>query len=150
MENKIKEYTNGEVTVVWKPNLCIHSKICWHAVHGMPEVFNPRERPWIKLDATTTEKLVEQVSKCPSGALSHFMNREINIPSNSPTDSISTTIEVTSNGPLLVHGTVLVKDTNGQEVIKDKVTALCRCGASSNKPYCDGKHRSINFIDKRE
>jgi uncharacterized Fe-S cluster protein YjdI len=149
MENKIKEYTNGEVTVVWKPNLCIHSKICWHAVHGMPEVFNPRERPWIKVDATTTEKLVEQVSKCPSGALSHFMNHEKDAPSNTNTSSINTTIEVTANGPLLVHGTVLVKDTNGQEVIKDKVTALCRCGASANKPYCDGKHKSINFTDKR-
>lgn len=149
MENNTKEYTNGEVTIVWKPALCIHSKICWHAVNGMPEVFNPRERPWIKVNATTTEKLIEQVSKCPSGALTYFLNNAKNTVNNNDNTITDTVIEVSNNGPLLVHGKVVVKDTNGTETMKDKVTALCRCGASANKPYCDGKHRSINFTDNR-
>jgi uncharacterized Fe-S cluster protein YjdI len=64
-------YTNGEVTVVWKPNMCIHSAICFK---GLPEVFDPRKRPWINAEGSTTEKIIEQVKKCPSGALSYYMN----------------------------------------------------------------------------
>jgi uncharacterized Fe-S cluster protein YjdI len=65
-----KHYSNGEITVVWKPAVCIHSKICWAKTTGLPEVFNPMERPWIKVENSTSEKIVEQVKKCPSGALS--------------------------------------------------------------------------------
>ncbi|HET6995138.1 MAG TPA: (4Fe-4S)-binding protein [Chitinophagaceae bacterium] len=68
------KYNNGEVTVVWKPKQCIHSTICWK---GLIEVFNPKERPWIKLDGATTERIIEQVKQCPSGALSYFMNEEL-------------------------------------------------------------------------
>ena len=76
MEDITKKYTNGEVTVVWKPAMCIHSKICWHAVNGLPKVFNPFEKPWVKPEAATTQEIVGQVKKCPSGALSYFMNED--------------------------------------------------------------------------
>ena len=72
-----KKYTNGEVTVVWKPNVCIHSRICWTEATGLPEVFNPREKPWIKMEASSTERIVEQIKKCPSGALSFYFNNEV-------------------------------------------------------------------------
>ena len=75
MSIETHKYINGEVTVVWKPKTCIHSTICWK---GLIEVFNPRERPWIKMDGATTERIVEQVKKCPSGALSYFMNADEN------------------------------------------------------------------------
>ncbi|MBS1575465.1 MAG: (4Fe-4S)-binding protein [Bacteroidetes bacterium] len=76
-EDIIKKYTNGEVTIVWKPNVCIHSKICWSKSTGLPEVFNPMERPWIKMDSAGSEQIVEQVKKCPSGALSFYYNNEV-------------------------------------------------------------------------
>ncbi|MFN0274738.1 MAG: (4Fe-4S)-binding protein [Chitinophagales bacterium] len=66
-------YTNGEVTIVWQPKLCQHSANC---VRGLPAVFNSREKPWIKPGGATTQQIVEQVQKCPSGALSFFMNEE--------------------------------------------------------------------------
>ncbi len=69
-----KKYTNGEVTIVWKPAMCIHSKICWRADTGLPEVFKPGEKPWIRPEASTTERIVEQVKKCPSGALGFYYN----------------------------------------------------------------------------
>jgi uncharacterized Fe-S cluster protein YjdI len=69
----VKRYSNGEVTVVWKPDLCIHSGIC---ARGLPEVFNPRCRPWVAIDASSTDRIVEQVKQCPSGALSYVMNDE--------------------------------------------------------------------------
>lgn len=66
MENKRIEYTNGEIVVVWQPPLCTHSGIC---VKTLPAVYKPQERPWVKLENSTTDKIVEQVEKCPSGAL---------------------------------------------------------------------------------
>ncbi|MEP6845898.1 MAG: (4Fe-4S)-binding protein [Panacibacter sp.] len=71
MPVKTHKYSNGEVTVVWKPDTCIHSAICFR---GLPEVFDPKKRPWINIDGASTERIVEQVRKCPSGALSFFMN----------------------------------------------------------------------------
>ena len=63
----IKRYTNGEVTVVWQPSLCVHSAICFR---GLPGAFDPRRRPWVVLDGHTTDAIVAQVEECPSGALS--------------------------------------------------------------------------------
>lgn len=62
-----KRYTNGEVTVVWQPAKCVHSGIC---ARGLPAVFDPGRRPWIDLAPATTDRIVAQVEKCPSGALS--------------------------------------------------------------------------------
>ena len=73
MSQKTFNYTNNEITVVWKPELCQHSTLCWK---GLIEVFNPKERPWIKMDGATSDRIMEQVNKCPSGALSFFKNAE--------------------------------------------------------------------------
>ena len=74
MNEIIKKYTNGVITIVWKPSLCIHSTICWKEATGLPNVFNPKVKPWIKMEGTETEKMVMQVKKCPSGALSFYYN----------------------------------------------------------------------------
>ena len=71
---KTFKYSNGEVTIVWKPDLCIHSGNC---ARGLPEVFKPKEKPWITPEGSDTERIIEQVKKCPSGALSYIMNDEI-------------------------------------------------------------------------
>ena len=65
-EPEEKRYSNGEVTVVWKPKLCQHSGIC---AHGLRPVFDPKRRPWIDVSKGTTEQIVKQVAECPSGAL---------------------------------------------------------------------------------
>jgi uncharacterized Fe-S cluster protein YjdI len=69
----IKEYTNNEVTIVWKPELCIHSGNC---ARGLPGVFKPREKPWVAADAATTAEIIAQVARCPSGALSTYRNQD--------------------------------------------------------------------------
>lgn len=68
-----REYTNGEVTIIWKPEYCIHSAIC---VQTLPMVYKPSERPWIQIENASTEELIDSVKKCPSGALSFRMNNE--------------------------------------------------------------------------
>jgi len=67
MKNITKKYTNGDVTIVWQTEKCIHSGICFR---GLPEVFDPRKRPWITPEGVASEKIIEQVKRCPSGALS--------------------------------------------------------------------------------
>ncbi len=72
-KNLTKEYTNGEVTVVWKNGLCKHSGNC---VRGLPEVFDWQKKPWTNINGATTEQIIEQVKKCPSGALSFYLNKD--------------------------------------------------------------------------
>lgn len=67
------EYTNGEVTVVWKPELCAHAGNC---VKSLPDVYKPKNRPWVNIDAATTEGIKAQMKTCPSGALTYYINAE--------------------------------------------------------------------------
>ncbi|MCO4292299.1 (4Fe-4S)-binding protein [Solitalea sp. MAHUQ-68] len=136
--NLKKEYTNGEVTVVWQNGKCIHSRVCFT---GLPSVFDPSHRPWISIHGATTQEIIDQVKKCPSGALSYYMNDA----SNQEAETMETVVEVRPNGPLIIYGTLKVRDREGNESIKNKTTAFCRCGGSHNKPYCDGSHLKNGF-----
>jgi len=69
--NAKRTYTNGEVTVLWDAQKCNHSGNC---VKNGPEVFRPKERPWVKPLNATTDKIIEAVKTCPSGALTYFLN----------------------------------------------------------------------------
>jgi uncharacterized Fe-S cluster protein YjdI len=134
-----KKYTNGVITVVWKPGVCIHSARCFT---GLPAVFDPSARPWVDMSGASTEAIEAQVGKCPSGALSVFRN---DAPEDAPAPGDETTIEVVENGPLLVHGRITVRSADGKLVRPPDRTAMCRCGGSANKPYCDGTHRRNGF-----
>lgn len=70
---KIFEYSNNEITIIWKPGICQHSGIC---VKMLPAVYHPNERPWIKPYNASTEELINQVKQCPSGALSFRYNHK--------------------------------------------------------------------------
>lgn len=135
---KIKEYDNAEVIIGWEAEKCFHSAKC---VNNLPTVFQPNERPWIKIDAASTDKLVETIKKCPSGALSYKMKNE----KDNSLQSLETKVEVLENGPLLVYGTLNVKNKDGKVETKKRTTAFCRCGASQSKPYCDGAHEQARF-----
>jgi uncharacterized Fe-S cluster protein YjdI len=140
MKDITKKYTNGEVTIVWKPEECIHSGICFR---GLNEVFDPKKRPWITPEQSTSAKIIEQVKKCPSGALSYYLNRDVS--EEKVNIEAETIVETMPNGPLLVYGNVSVKTSTGEITKKNNVTAFCRCGGSQNKPFCDGTHKKIGF-----
>ena len=67
----MKEYSNGELTIVWEPKLCSHAGEC---VKALPEVYDPKARPWISPEGASTEALKAQIGLCPSKALSYYMN----------------------------------------------------------------------------
>lgn len=132
-----KTYENDKVKVLWQPDVCIHAAEC---VKGLPGVFNQHAKPWINIDGASAEEIKAQVAKCPSKALSIIDDET---PKNEET--MSTKIDMAQNGPILVHGNCTITNSDGSVEQKEGVTALCRCGASKNKPYCDGAHNSNGF-----
>ncbi|MDX2046151.1 MAG: (4Fe-4S)-binding protein [Chitinophagaceae bacterium] len=149
MSQKTFKYTNGEVTVLWKPEVCIHSAVC---IKGLPGVFNVQRKPWIDMSLSDTKGIVEQVRKCPSGALSYVMNEQPNNEGpQATTEKIIAgqaniiEIQVSENGPYLIKTECLIQHSDGREEKKSGTVALCRCGSSQNKPYCDGSHKKTGF-----
>jgi uncharacterized Fe-S cluster protein YjdI/CDGSH-type Zn-finger protein len=134
-----KKYSNGDITIVWQPHICVHSTICFK---GLPNVFDPRKRPWITPENTDSEVIMKQIDACPSRALTYLKENQEH---QNEKISSETIVETTKDGPLLVFGNISIKDSAGNLTKQHQVTALCRCGASENKPFCDGSHVKIGF-----
>ena len=126
----VKEYTNGEVTVVWKPDLCIHSGIC---LRGLPKVFNLKQRPWVNMEAADSESIVNLVRECPSKALS-IRGVKFKEPDKSDTEVI-----LIPKGPLIVKYGATVQNRK-EETVHHETVSFCRCGRSEKYPYCDVTH----------
>ncbi|MFK7952792.1 MAG: (4Fe-4S)-binding protein [Ekhidna sp.] len=140
MSEIVKEYSNEDLTVVWKPKQCIHSEKCFH---GLSSVFNPNNRPWVNVEGAISQEIKDQIDKCPSGALSYKLK---NMSLNDKEDNIGESqVEVLKDGPLMLFGNASVRHYDGTETSKKKATAFCRCGASGDKPYCDGSHKKVGF-----
>ena len=138
MEEIVKDYVKGDLTIHWKPKKCIHSEIC---VKTLPEVYKPNDKPWIQPEGATVEELMAQIDRCPSAALTYTLKGQ----EKATAAESSTQIEVVPNGPFLVKGGgILVRE--GKSELQEDMIALCRCGASSNKPFCDGTHKKIDFV----
>jgi uncharacterized Fe-S cluster protein YjdI len=138
MREFTKRCTGDGVTVVWQPGLCVHSQVCFH---GLPAVFDPRKRPWVNMDGAPGAAIADQVRRCPSGALA-LADPE---PVETALPEGTTRITPTLNGPLLVRGEIeiVLRDAPVERISGSCL--LCRCGQSSNKPYCDGSHAKVGF-----
>ena len=111
---------------------------------GLPEVFNPSERPWIKPENAPTEALINQVKQCPSGALSFLINNATGSNMEAPAEE-QAGVSIQANGPLLFDGPLTIRYPDGRTEVRQEKTALCRCGQSGNKPFCDGSHKKAGF-----
>jgi uncharacterized Fe-S cluster protein YjdI len=133
-----RTYTGEAIEVHWEPRLCIHVQNC---VRRLPQVFKAEERPWVVVDGADAERVAATVEACPTGAL-HYRRLD-----GGPEEIVreETTVEPRPNGPLFVRGRVRIVGDDGAVVREDTRVALCRCGASANKPFCDGSHRSVGF-----
>lgn len=135
-----KTYKKDNLSVIWQPDLCIHSTNCFK---GLSSVFNPSQKPWVDVEAASADEIVNQIDKCPSGALSY--KYENGVEDKKGNIKKNTSINVSDNGPILINGPVQIR-YNGTEVVNtSRNIALCRCGHSSNKPYCDGSHKKYGF-----
>ena len=132
-----KEYATDEIVVEWEPRLCFHSQNC---VRSLPPVFDDSRRPWVKVDAATADEVEAAVARCPSGAL---RTRRIGVPP--PRRQQPLEVRASANGPLLLSGGVRILDADGAVLYEGERAALCRCGHSGNKPFCDGTHKKVGF-----
>lgn len=138
MKSKIHKYSGAGLTVTFDSARCIHAARC---VTGLPNVFDVNAKPWVQPDNASADEVRAIVAECPTGALSLE-------PAAAPVEE--NTIEIRPNGPLYVRGKVCLKSLSGEELLRDDRMALCRCGASQNKPLCDNAHREAGFRASRK
>jgi uncharacterized Fe-S cluster protein YjdI len=132
-----REYATDEIVVEWEPRLCFHSQNC---IRALPQVFDESRRPWVKVDAASADAVEAAVALCPSGAL-----RTRRLAGRSALPSRPPEIRAAANGPLLLSGGVRILDADGNLLYEGERAALCRCGGSANKPFCDGTHKTNGF-----
>jgi uncharacterized Fe-S cluster protein YjdI len=140
-----RDYPGRGIVVHWNASLCTHSGRCFGA---QPRVFRPRQRPWVDPLAADADQIAAAVDLCPSGALSYTraLQEERVSEQSAPSEPV-TVITVTANGPNLLAGNLEIRNEAGELVKTAKRLALCRCGGSSTKPFCDGTHKQIGFTD---
>ena len=140
----VKKYSNGEITVVWQPDECIHSGECFTL---LPEVFKPHERPWVKINDASTEDIIKTVKACPTVALTYSYNdndkNERLMEDNKK--EVQNKVEMFENGPLMVPANINLVDSKGNLLKVGEDKFICRCGHSNNKPFCDGSHMAKGF-----
>jgi len=147
-KDSVDRFSNGEITVFWKPELCIHSANC---LISLPGVFNTKKHPWINIHGADSLEIMRSIDRCPSRALTYLKNSKF-VTSKSKTTKKNTAtyarIQVVKNGPLLVSGNFLIRDIHKKKIkIDHPLVSLCRCGKSRKKPFCDGNHHSCDFKD---
>ncbi len=138
MTERISTYKGQNLEIVYDRKLCIHAAECGR---GSRALFNVQNDPWCDPDAVSTELAADIVARCPTGALK-ATHKDGSPAEETPQENIVT---VCSDGPLYVSGDVELEGANGQGV-RTRI-ALCRCGQSANKPFCDGAHTKAGFRD---
>ena len=149
-KSSYKDYSTKEVSVFWKSDLCIHSANC---LIGLPNVFDNSKRPWINIEGASSKDIIKTVNTCPSRALIYMKNprykpvsvkKKVTKKAGNPAR-----IQILKNGPILVTGNFIMRDPNKKKIkAKTETVALCRCGASKTKPFCDGNHLAEKFMDE--
>jgi CDGSH-type Zn-finger protein len=144
IKDKRKSYVGKEITIHDNRKICSHATEC---VNNLSSVFKLNARPWISPDAAKREEIIDTIRKCPSGALSYSIDG-IEYRDQNERKPIVT---VSKNGPYVITGGIDLIGDNIQfaEGSSREHYTLCRCGASNNKPFCDGMHRTISFKDDK-
>lgn len=125
------------ITVRDDRSICVHAGFCGTRVTNVwKQVRNTDE-------STVRAQVISMIEHCPSGALTFSFDGEADVEPLLPY-----AIAVTEDGPLWLTGGVPVTGSDGQALeVRNRVT-LCRCGASANKPLCDGTHKTVGFTDR--
>jgi len=137
---KERAYEGKEITVHDNRTICCHAGEC---VSGLNSVFDINTNPWINPDNAAVDEVIAVVKKCPSGALSYSIADK----HTRNFDGI-TGINIAKDGPYNVTGSIELNVPDEIQPPSNEHYSLCRCGASKNKPYCDGSHSEINFKDE--
>jgi len=137
--DKLEHYAAKGITIHDNRSICAHAGAC---TDGLKSVFKYKSEPWIDPAGGAVAAIVETIRKCPSGALSYTLDGATD---NDQQQQPS--ITATKDGPYAVAGDVQLAGQTWAEGAARQRYTLCRCGASKNKPFCDGTHWSIAFKD---
>lgn len=135
---RIHKYRGQDILVTWDSGRCIHAAEC---LRGLPQVFDTRVTLWVQPDRAAAQAVADVVERCPSGALHH--ERLDGGSAERPAER--NVIQVSSDGPLYAWGDLEIVTPQGTVLLHDTRVALCRCGASKNKPFCDNSHNETGF-----
>lgn len=138
IDNEV-DYRGSQLTIHDNRAACAHVGYC---TDELANCFRHKENPWIHPDAEELNKVIAIIKKCPSGALSYSIDQ---IKHNTYSDQPGVTI--IQDGPLAVSGGVELLDQSFSQGVSTEHYTLCRCGASRNKPFCDGSHWEVKFKD---
>ncbi len=139
-DQKKYSFSGSNIDVVWDGRLCIHIAECGRA---KGELFVAGRQPWCQPDLVTLDEVVDVVERCPTGALTHKSND----PGIKEAHAEENTVTVSYNGPYFIRGDLDIEGAAGDLEGVAFRTALCRCGQSENKPFCDNSHEKVNFQD---
>ncbi|MFA9418520.1 MAG: CDGSH iron-sulfur domain-containing protein [Gammaproteobacteria bacterium] len=138
-KDRLDTYVGKKITIHDNRSICAHAGYC---TDGLPAVFRLQEEPFVDADGASAEEIINVINQCPSGALSYSVENV-----NESLEASEAFIFIAPNGPYVVKGEVdLLETPRGKGASETSIT-LCRCGASKNKPYCDGSHWTIEFTD---
>jgi CDGSH-type Zn-finger protein/uncharacterized Fe-S cluster protein YjdI len=140
MASKPHSIEGTDIDVSWDGRLCIHIEEC---VRARSEVFVKGRKPWAVPDASPADEAAEVCERCPTGAMTY--TRKDGRPQEAA--PAVNTVVVANNGPLYVSGDLEIAGAKENMEGVAFRAALCRCGASSNKPFCDGSHSKAEFTD---
>lgn len=157
-----RRYRNKEITVYWKPSACIHASYCYRE---LIEVFDPSRRPWVDMNGSTTDKIIEVVNLCPTEALAwkwnddeknnsvgtdqlnhiNFRRPELMNITESDKEEQPVSVKIMVDGPIVLKGSFTLACDGNKKEVQESLISICRCGASDHMPFCDGRHRKVGF-----
>lgn len=135
-KHKARVYKGKAITVSYDVKLCMHAAECVSS--GLKKVFDKATRPWVNPDGSSPERIIDVIERCPSGALTY----EYTLSEESEVNRVTPQ----ADGALYFRGDLKLELAD--ESINAKRLALCRCGHSKNKPYCDYSHYEAAFSDE--
>jgi CDGSH-type Zn-finger protein len=138
-QNRRVNYAGKSITIHDNRAICAHAGFC---TDNLATVFHLHQEPWIDPDGASVEKIIETVRRCPSGALSYSVENA----EHRDQDRV-TMVTVTNNGPYAITGGIELLGVPFGDGASTEHYTLCRCGASKNKPFCDGSHWHVGFRD---
>lgn len=134
------DFVGKAITIHDNRGLCAHAGEC---TARLSSVWRMRTKPWIDPDGAGVDAIIETIRACPSGALSYTVGGE----EHRDRDA-APAIRLMKNGPYMVSGGIALEGVDFGEGASREHFTLCRCGASRNKPFCDGSHSRVGFVDE--
>lgn len=141
-EDRRDKYVGQGITIHDNRGLCAHAGAC---TDRLSSVWRMGTEPWIDPQGADVAAIIETIRACPSGALSYTVDGEEHRDCEG-----APAIRLMKNGPYMVSGSIELQDVAFGEGASREHYTLCRCGASNNKPFCDGSHWDAGFVHEED